>query len=274
MIRQSTHAPGKVFLVGAGPGDPELLTIRAHRLLRQVDLVLHDDLVSAAIIALAGPRAMVVNVGKRCGAKKITQLEIHALMVDAAREGKQVVRLKSGDPAVFGRLNEELEALRLAQIAFEVVPGITAASAAAATLGISLTDRQRSSRVTFVSGHQAETKGRVNEPDWDSLAQEKATIAVYMPGSRLAHLSRRLIAAGLAPETSAVVVAQVSTPQQEQTWTTVGGLGELDSSPSPSMVLIGRALDAAAAHAATENATADEIFQALSHAQFERRIAS
>src|ERR1700735_3160150 len=165
MIRQSARMPGKVFLVGAGPGDPELLTIRAHRLLRQVDLVLHDDLVSAAIIALAGPRALVVNVGKRCGAKKITQLEIHALMVDAAREGKQVVRLKSGDPAVFGRLNEELEALRLAQVAFEVVPGITAASAAAATLGISLTDRQRSSRVTFVSGHQAEAKGRVNEPD-------------------------------------------------------------------------------------------------------------
>jgi uroporphyrin-III C-methyltransferase len=274
MIHQNTRTPGKVFLVGAGPGDPELLTIKAHRLLRQVDLVLHDDLVGAAIIALAGPRAIVVNVGKRCGVKKITQLEINALMVDAARQGKQVVRLKSGDPAVFGRLNEELEALRLAKIAFEIVPGVTTASAAAASLGLSLTDRQKSSRVVFVSGHQAETKGRVNEPDWNSLAQEQATIVVYMPGNRLALLSRRLIAAGLAPETSSVVVAQVGSPQQEQTWTTVAGLGELDAPPSPSIVLIGRTLDTAASHAALENITAEGVFQALARVQLERRIAS
>ena len=238
MIRQSARMPGKVFLVGAGPGDPELLTIKAHRLLEQADLVLHDDLVSAGIIALAGPRSIVVNVGKRCGTKKITQAEINALMVDAARDGKQVVRLKSGDPGIFGRLNEEVGALRAANVALEVVPGVTAANAAAASLGVSLTDRDKSSRVVFVSGHQAESKGAANEPDWNSLAQENATIVVYMPGKGLGHLSRKLIAAGLAPDTCSVVVTQASSPQQEQFWTTVGGLADLDSAASPSILLI------------------------------------
>src|SRR6202046_5161164 len=228
MTRYSARMPmpGKVSLVGAGPGEPELLTIKAHRLLRQADLVLHDDLVSAAVIALAGPRTILVNVGKRCGTKRITQTEINVLMVDAARDGKQVVRLKSGDPGIFGRLNEEIGALRAANVAFEVVPGVTAANAAAATLGVSLTDRDKSSRVVFVSGHQAESKGAANEPDWNSLAQENATIVVYMPGKGLGHLSRKLIAAGLAPDTCSVVVTQASSPQQEQFWTTVGGLAD------------------------------------------------
>lgn len=274
MIRQNTRIQGKVFLVGAGPGDPELLTRKAHRLLMQADLVLHDDLVGPAVIALAGPRAIVVNVGKRCGEKKITQIEINALMIAAAREGKQTIRLKSGDPAIFGRLHEELEALRFARIAFEIVPGVTAAIAAAATLGISLTDRLKSSRVVFVSGHQAGTKGRVNEPDWNSLAQENATIVVYMPGNRLAHLSKKLVEAGLSPGTSSVVVAQVSAPQQKQTWTTVGGLRDLVSSHSPSIVLIGRILDAAASRAAIENLAADEVLQSRMDAEPERRIAS
>jgi uroporphyrin-III C-methyltransferase len=265
---------GKVFLVGAGPGDPELLTLKASRLLRLADLVLHDDLVSAEIISLAGARAIVVNVGKRCGVKKITQGEINALMVDGAREGKQVVRLKSGDPAIFGRLNEELRALHSGGIEFEIVPGITTAHAAAATLGVSLTDRHQSSRVIFVSGHQAGSKGPADEPDWNSLAQENATIAVYMPGSGLRHLSGKLTAAGLAPEISAVVVAQVSTPHQKQFWTTVGGLGEVDSTASPSIVLIGRALDAAAARSALHHLNLDEALQSLLHSPTERSIAS
>jgi uroporphyrin-III C-methyltransferase len=265
---------GKVFLVGAGPGDPELLTLKASRLLRLADLVLHDDLVSAEIISLAGARAIVVNVGKRCGVKKITQGEINALMVDGAREGKQVVRLKGGDPAIFGRLNEELRALHSAGIEFEIVPGITTAHAAAATLGVSLTDRHQSSRVIFVSGHQAGSKGPADEPDWNSLAQENATIAVYMPGSGLRHLSGKLIAAGLAAEVSAVVVAQVSTPHQKQFWTTVGGLGEIDSAASPSIVLIGRALDGAAARSALHHLHLDEALQSLLHSPAERSIAS
>jgi len=274
MNRPATQFPGKVFLVGAGPGDPELLTLKAHRLLRQAHLVLHDDLVSAAVLSLVGRHTIVVNVGKRCGVKKITQGEINALMVDAAREGKQVVRLKSGDPGVFGRLNEELEWLRAAKIAFEIVPGITTANAAAASLGVSLTDRDKSSRVIFVSGHQCGAKGPVDEPDWNSLAQADATIVVYMPGKGLRHLSRKLIAAGLAPETSAVLIAQVSSPQQNQFWTTVGALGELDSSATPSILLIGRALDHAAAHAAIESLPDLQFIKNLLPARNERRMAS
>jgi uroporphyrin-III C-methyltransferase len=273
MILQNKRAQGRVFLVGAGPGDPDLLTIKAHRLLRQADLVLHDDLVSPAVIALANPRAIVVNVGKRCGVKKITQDEINALMIDAAHEGKQVVRLKSGDPGIFGRLNEELGALHAAKIAFEVVPGVTTANAAAASLGVSLTDRDKSSRVVFVSGHQASAKGPVDEPDWKSLAQENATIVVYMPGNRLRHLSRKLIAAGLAPETSSVLVAQASTAQQKQFWTTVGALDDLESFASPSILLIGRALDFAASRAAIESLSNEQILAAFSPERHERRIA-
>jgi len=274
MIAPKPRNTGKVFLVGAGPGDPELLTIKAHRLLNEADLVLRDDLVSAAVISLAGPRSIIVNVGKRCGVKRVTQLEINALMVDAAREGKHVVRLKSGDPGVFGRLNEELDALRAAKIPFEVVPGVTAANAAAASLGFSLTDRRKSSRVIFVSGHQAGTKGPADEPDWPSLAQENATIVVYMPGTGLRQLSRKLIAAGLARETPAVVVAQVSTPLQKHSWSTVDGLGDLDSSASPSILLIGRSLNVAECHAALENLSTQELVQSFTQAQLERRIAS
>jgi uroporphyrin-III C-methyltransferase len=274
MNSQRTPIPGKVFLVGAGPGDPELLTLKALRVLKAADVVLHDDLVSAAVISLAGPRAIIVNVGKRCGAKNITQSEINALMVDSAREGRRVVRLKSGDPAIFGRLNEELEALHAGKIDFEIVPGVTAANAAAASVGVSLTDRHKSSRVVFVSGHQATSKGQADQPDWPSLAQENATIVVYMPGSGLRHLSRKLVAAGLSPDTPSVIVAQASTPEQKSYWTTVAGLGDLDSSRTPSILLISRALDLAASHAALEQLSESEVVQMFSHLQRERRIAS
>ena len=273
-IHESRTARGKVFLVGAGPGDPDLLTIKAHRLLQEADVILHDDLVSHAVLNLAGPRAIVVNVGKRCGVKKITQAEINMLMVDSAREGKQVLRLKSGDPGIFGRLNEEADALIAAKVAFEIVPGITTANAAAATLGVSLTDRDKSSRVVFISGHQAGSKGPANQPDWPSLAQKNATIVVYMPGSGLRQLSSKLIAAGLACDTPAVLVARASTAQQQEFWTTVGGLRDLDSSASPSILIIGRSLDAAAARAALKNLENNEILTALSHPPLERRIIS
>jgi uroporphyrin-III C-methyltransferase len=271
---ESRTARGKVFLVGAGPGDPDLLTIKAHRLLQEADVILHDDLVSHAVLNLAGPRAIVVNVGKRCGVKKITQAEINMLMVDSAREGKQVLRLKSGDPGIFGRLNEEADALIAAKVAFEIVPGITTANAAAATLGVSLTDRDKSSRVVFISGHQAGSKGPANQPDWPSLAQKNATIVVYMPGTGLRQLSSKLIAAGLASDTPAVLVARASTAQQQEFWTTVGGLRDLDSSASPSILIIGRSLDAAAARAALKNLENNEILTALSHPPLERRIIS
>src|SRR3974390_2408138 len=145
---------GKVYLVGAGPGDPELLTRKAWRVLQSVDVVLHDDLVSREILATLAPATQVVNVGKRCGAKSISQDEINTLMVQLAREGKTVARLKSGDPLLFGRAGEEMGALRQAGIEFEVIPGVTAALGAAASAHISLTDRRSASRVVFVTAHR------------------------------------------------------------------------------------------------------------------------
>jgi uroporphyrin-III C-methyltransferase len=143
-----THAEkGTVYLVGAGPGDPELLTVRASRLLASCDVVLHDDLVPPAILDAANPRAWILNVGKRCGTKNVTQEEINFLMIDQARKGQRIVRLKIGDPLVFGRAAEEMDALRAAGVTFEVVPGITAAFAAAAELQCSLTDRRSASSI-------------------------------------------------------------------------------------------------------------------------------
>ena len=161
---------GKVSFVGAGPGEPGLLTMKAHRLLRHADIVLHDALVSPSIVSLAGPQAMILSVGKRCGVKKITQAQIHRLMVSSARRGMNVVRLKSGDPGIFGRLAEEIDALDEAGISFEVIPGVTAGAAAAASLGLSLTDRRESSRVVMVSSHRANSTAAQLEPDWRELA--------------------------------------------------------------------------------------------------------
>ena len=149
--------PTTVYLVGAGPGDPDLLTLKAHRILREADEILHDDLVPAAILALANPVAVVANVGKRCGAKTMTQEQINARMIQSAREGRKVARLKGGDPGIFGRMAEEIDALEAAGVPFEVIPGITAGMAAAASLGISLTDRRKSSHAIFVSAHPATT---------------------------------------------------------------------------------------------------------------------
>ncbi len=146
---------GKVYLVGAGPGDPELLTVRAVRLLGSADVVFHDDLVPAEVLALANRHALVTSVGKRCGRPRITQQGIHSLMIDAARAGQSVVRLKCGDPLVFGRAGEEIAALRAAGVEFEVVPGVTAAFAAGAALAIPLTDRKYASKLIFCTGHHA-----------------------------------------------------------------------------------------------------------------------
>ena len=146
-----TPRHGKVYLVGAGPGDPDLLTVKAHALIRAAEVILHDDLVSAPILALANPHAMVVNVGKRCGTKNISQAEINRLMISSAGRGLSVVRLKSGDPGIFGRLAEERDALESADVSYEIIPGITAALSAAASLGVSLTDRRTSSRIVVIT---------------------------------------------------------------------------------------------------------------------------
>ena len=246
-------AEAKVYFVGAGPGDPELLTVKAHSLIGRGDVILHDDLVSAPIISLAGTNARVVNVGKRCGAKAITQEEINRLMISFAQRGMDVVRLKGGDPSIFGRLGEEITALADAGIAFEVVPGITAAVAAAARLATPLTDRRSSSKILIVSGHRACGTERGGEKEWAKLIAEDTTLVVYMPGSDLSGLSRRLIEAGTSPEIPSIVVSNVSAPQEQQLMTTLDGLFCAPVNASPSILLIGWALRGAKAHEFIKN---------------------
>jgi uroporphyrin-III C-methyltransferase len=242
-----TGRNGKVYLVGAGPGDPELLTLKAHALLKSADLVLHDDLVPAAIVSLAGPRAMSVNVGKRCGVKKITQAEINRMMIASAKRGESVVRLKSGDPGIFGRLAEELDALEAAGVAFEIIPGVTAGIGAAAALGVSLTDRRTSSRLVIVSGHHATEKQR--ETDWTGLVREDTTLVIYMPGREFAKISSELLRAGLPAGTPSVVVSRATTPEQHEIVTTLGELASLAGVKAPAILLIGRALERAGVRA-------------------------
>jgi uroporphyrin-III C-methyltransferase len=226
---------GTVYLVGAGPGDPELLTLKAVRLLASADVVLHDDLVPAAVLAHA-ERALAINVGKRCGRKNISQEQIDAMMVDYARRGMAVVRLKSGDPLVFGRAGEEMDALRRAGVPFEVVPGITAAFAAAAAVRRPLTDRRNASSISFSSGHHA--PGSTLEPA--SLAG--ATRAIYMPGRDLRAIAAQLRAEGLRAELPCVIVSRAAQPDQEILHTTLDRLDRAAPGRAPSILLVGEVL--------------------------------
>ena len=239
----NTSMNGKVFLVGAGPGDPNLLTVKAHALIRSAEVILHDDLVSAPILALANVHAMVINVGKRCGTKNITQSEINHLMIASARRGLSVVRLKSGDPALFGRLAEERDALQSAGIPYEIVPGVTAVLSAAASLGVSLTDRRTSSRIVIVSAHRAHENENEPPTNWRSLAADNSTLVIYMPGRNLAALRQELLDAGLDAGTSAAIVSAVSTPQQREHCTTLDQLDSTPPMPAPTILLIGRTLE-------------------------------
>ena len=233
---------GKVYLVGAGPGDPELLTVKASRLIKRAAIILHDALVPAAILADAGPQTQIVDVGKRCGPKAITQTEINTRMIESARRGLEVVRLHGGDPAIFGRLAEEIDALEEAGVPFEIVPGITAGAAAAAALGVSLTDRRRSSRVVLVSGHRA-SKRAPQRTEWKEVAREDATLVVYMPGNNFAELRDELLDAGLSPQTPAVLVSHLTMPRQQHCFATLGDLDQLPPLEAPAVLLIGRSLD-------------------------------
>lgn len=226
---------GKVYLVGAGPGDPELLTRKAWRVLQSADVVLHDDLVSEEILRVLPATAQVVNVGKRCGTKGVSQIEINDLMVSLAREGKSVARLKSGDPLVFGRAGEEMEALRQARIEFEVIPGVTAALGAAASAQISLTDRRLASRVVFVTAHRSGGTGLTNE--WHVAAD--TTYVIYMPGNRYAELSVELQAAGIGAEIPCVVISRATTRDESIYSTTVGKLPQCPAAISPSLLVVG-----------------------------------
>jgi uroporphyrin-III C-methyltransferase len=266
---------GKVFFVGAGPGDPELLTIKAHSLLLRADIVLHDDLVPAAILSLAGLHAMILNVGKRCGTKKITQAEIHRLMIASARREMNVVRLKSGDPGVFGRLAEEIDALEAANIPFEIVPGVTAGAAAAASLGVSLTDRRASSRIVIVSGHHADASSAEADADWVRLAGEDAALVIYMPGTDYARLAHVLIAAGFSADLPCLALSKVATPEQSSLRTTLGEFRMATPLESPTVLLIGRVF-ARALKVRDSNLITEAASQAVSRANWnessERRI--
>ena len=192
---------GKVYLVGAGPGDPELLTLKAAKALRSADVVLHDELVSPEILRLIPPHAELVNVGKRAEKESTPQAEINRLLVQYALLGFQVVRLKGGDPFIFGRGGEELEALRKAGIEVEVVPGITAALGAAATVQIPLTHRELSSTLILVTGSSKQSNHITNWPD---RLPSNATVVVYMPGRDLALLQGRLLSSGVSPAGSSI----------------------------------------------------------------------
>jgi uroporphyrin-III C-methyltransferase len=227
---------GKVYLVGAGPGDPELLTLKALRLLRTADAVLHDDLVALEILKLIPSTAQVHNVGKRCGKKKILQQEINFLMVALAESGLRVVRLKSGDPLIFGRAGEEIESLRRANIPYEIVPGVTSAFGAAAGAHIPLTHRRASSALVLLTAHQAEGSEAAN---WSKLAGSGATLVIYMPGQDYSAVAAKLKSAGVAAETPCAVISRATTPQQQTHRSTVAELHRSPKLAAPTLLVVG-----------------------------------
>jgi uroporphyrin-III C-methyltransferase/precorrin-2 dehydrogenase/sirohydrochlorin ferrochelatase/uroporphyrin-III C-methyltransferase len=218
-----THS-GKVYLVGAGPGDPELLTLKAHRLLQQADVVVYDRLVSQEIMALIPAGVARIAVGKASGHHCLPQEQINALLVNLARSDRQVVRLKGGDPFIFGRGSEEALELRTHHIPFEVVPGVTAAAAASAYAGIPLTHRALSRSVRLVTGHLRDDE--VLELDWDGLADPATTLVIYMGLNNLSMISQRLQQAGRSPHTPAAAIQEGSTPRQRRVISTLGNLSE------------------------------------------------
>ncbi len=223
-------------MVGAGPGDPGLLTVEAFRLLRTADAVFHDDLVSPEILALIPPETHVESVGKRCGQAQSTQTQIHSLLIDAAKKGWKVVRLKSGDPLIFGRAGEEIEALRGVGIEYAIVPGITAAFGAAARAGITLTDRRLASRIVFLSNHQCAGKPLF---DWRGAFSEDTTVLIYMPGTDYAGLAAKLCADGLTTQTPCLVISQATTPNQKIYPTTLANLADIPYYAAPVLLIIG-----------------------------------
>jgi uroporphyrin-III C-methyltransferase/precorrin-2 dehydrogenase/sirohydrochlorin ferrochelatase len=241
---------GSVTLVGAGPGDPELLTLRAVRALQSADVILFDDLVSREILDTARREAKKLLVGKTGYGPSCKQDEINGLMLGLAKAGRRVVRLKGGDPMIFGRANEEIAACRAAGIPVEVVPGITAAQGAAARLGVSLTHRRTARRLQYVTGHGSD--GRLpQDVDWRSLADPSATTIVYMPIKTLSELAARAIAVGLDPATPALAVARATRPDERMIAAPIvelpARLAAADL-PGPVVVMIGRAFaDLAAA---------------------------
>lgn len=221
--RSQSGARGKVTFVGAGPGDAELLTIKAVRALQSADVILFDDLVSDEVLELARREAKRILVGKRAGRANCKQHEINEMMVSLARAGRNVVRLKSGDPMIFGRAGEEIEELDRAGLAYDVVPGITAGIALSAALGVSLTHRDHAKSVRFVTGHSRHG-GLPEDIDWISIADTSATTIFYMGGRTACEISSRLMSLGMLAQTPVVIAANIGRATQSVTHTTLGGL--------------------------------------------------
>ena len=245
------RSAGAVWLVGAGPGDPELLTLKALKTLQKADVVVHDGLVSDEILALAPQRARRISVAKRKSRHSYSQDEINRMLVAFAREGLTVVRLKGGDPFIFGRGGEELEACRTAGVACHVVPGVTAALAAGANAGAPLTHRGAAQAVTFVTGHAS--NGAEPDLDWESLARPNQTVVIYMGLSQAAPIAARLMAAGRAGSTPALVAENASRPDERRIVTTLAGLAEAASALSgPALLIVGEAMALAQGHEPAE----------------------
>jgi uroporphyrin-III C-methyltransferase len=230
---------GKVYLVGAGPGDPELLTLKALKLLRRADVVLHDDLIGPEVLKLVSATAKVQNVGKRCGCHGVTQEEINALLVNYALLDLQVVRLKGGDPLIFGRAGEEIEALRRAQIEFEVVPGVTAVLGAAAATQIPLTHRRMSSALLIIPNHSAKDPTSNSNDYWPAHLPQNVTVVIYMPGHQREETARKLLGAGLAADTPCAIISHATSQDQQVHRTTIQDLPSAPKLPAPTLLVVG-----------------------------------
>ena len=270
VVLDSTRAArrvGQVWLVGAGPGDPDLLTIKALRVLQGADVVVHDGLVSEEILDLAPVGARRISVAKRKSRHSFRQDEINRMLTAFAQEGLYVVRLKGGDPFMFGRGGEELEACRAAGVACEVVPGVTAALAASASAGAPLTHRGMAQAVTFVTGHAAE--GDEPDLDWASLARANQTVVIYMGLSMAQVIAERLLAAGRAASTPALIVENASRADERRVITTLANLAEAAKSLSgPALLMVGEAMSLATSQSRPLNAMDDHALLLRTGGQF------
>jgi uroporphyrin-III C-methyltransferase len=228
---------GSVWLVGAGPGDPGLITALGLHALQSADAVLHDALIGEELLALARPGAEQIYVGKRAGQKSCKQSDISRTLVSLARKGKRVLRLKGGDPFVFGRGAEEALALARAQVPFRIVPGVTAGIGGLAYAGIPVTHRDTNHAVTFVTGHGAD--GKLPDHDWASIARGSPTIVLYMARSFAGEIATKLIAAGRNPHEPAAIVGDASKGSQQVTVTTLAQLGDGAAGTAPAILVIG-----------------------------------
>jgi uroporphyrin-III C-methyltransferase len=257
--RSGRAREGAVWLVGAGPGDPDLLTIKALKTLQIADVVVHDGLVSDEILALAPAAARKISVAKRKSRHSYSQDEINRMLVAFALEGLKVVRLKGGDPFIFGRGGEELAACREAGVACQIVPGVTAALAAGASAGAPLTHRGSAQAVTFVTGHAS--NGAEPDLDWESLAKANQTVVIYMGLSQAAPIAARLLGAGRDGATPALIVENASRADERRLTTTLSGLAEAAAGLSgPALLIVGEAM--ALAQAGEADVVADLIEEA------------